>query len=100
MSLEAKAFVLAQDAEDPGVLMLSALTGTAEQLTDAVLINPYDANEASHAEYPLEASEICSRLTSRRYSGCVFRNVSIVFRWQCTPLISLMVSLPITIWRG
>ncbi|NIG74477.1 trehalose-6-phosphate synthase [Klebsiella sp. Ap-873] len=51
MSLEAKAFVLAQDAEDPGVLMLSALTGTAEQLTDAVLINPYDANEASHALY-------------------------------------------------
>lgn len=51
MSLQAKTFVLAQNANDPGVLMLSALTGTAEQLTDAVLINPYDAIEASHALY-------------------------------------------------
>ncbi|WP_395489342.1 trehalose-6-phosphate synthase [Cedecea davisae] len=51
MNLRAKAFILAQDPEDPGVLMLSAFTGTAEQLGEAVLVNPYDAAEVSRALY-------------------------------------------------
>ena len=41
MNLVAKEFVAARHDED-GVLVLSELTGSAQQLRDAVIINPYD----------------------------------------------------------
>jgi trehalose 6-phosphate synthase len=42
MNLVAKEYVAAQDANDPGVLVLSRFAGAAEQLEDAVQVNPYD----------------------------------------------------------
>ncbi len=42
MNLVAKEFVAAQDPDDPGVLILSEFAGAARELTDALLINPYD----------------------------------------------------------
>jgi trehalose 6-phosphate synthase len=42
MNLVAKEFVASQNPDDPGVLVLSTLAGAANELTDAVLINPYD----------------------------------------------------------
>ena len=42
MNLVAKEFVAAQPPDDPGVLVLSQLAGAAYELTDAVLVNPYD----------------------------------------------------------
>ncbi len=44
MNLVAKEFVAAQSMEDPGVLVLSELAGAAYELTDAVLVNPYDVD--------------------------------------------------------
>ncbi|HKE18119.1 MAG TPA: trehalose-phosphatase [Kofleriaceae bacterium] len=41
MNLVAKEFVAAQDADDPGVLLLSRFAGAAVELADAVLTNPY-----------------------------------------------------------
>ena len=41
MNLVAKEFVAARDDED-GVLVLSALAGAAQELTEALIINPYD----------------------------------------------------------
>ena len=49
MNLVAKEFVAAQDPEDPGVLILSRFTGAAEQLSDALLINPFSAEEMADA---------------------------------------------------
>ncbi|WP_300973081.1 trehalose-6-phosphate synthase [Sphingomonas sp. LHG3406-1] len=49
MNLVAKEFVAAQDPEDPGVLILSRFAGAAVQLTDALLVNPYSAEELSDA---------------------------------------------------
>jgi trehalose 6-phosphate synthase len=49
MNLVAKEYVAAQDPEDPGVLILSRFAGAAEQLTDALLINPYSAEEVAYA---------------------------------------------------
>jgi len=49
MNLVAKEFVAAQDPNDPGVLILSRFAGAAAQLTDALLINPYSAEEMSDA---------------------------------------------------
>jgi trehalose 6-phosphate synthase len=42
MNLVAKEYVAAQDPEDPGVLVLSHFAGAAEQMGDALLVNPYD----------------------------------------------------------
>jgi trehalose 6-phosphate synthase len=49
MNLVAKEFVAAQDATDPGVLILSTLAGAARELTAAVLVNPYDIRGVAHA---------------------------------------------------
>jgi trehalose 6-phosphate synthase len=42
MNLVAKEFVAAQNAEDPGVLILSRFAGAARECTAALLVNPYD----------------------------------------------------------
>ncbi|KQR83270.1 alpha,alpha-trehalose-phosphate synthase (UDP-forming) [Sphingomonas sp. Leaf343] len=49
MNLVAKEYVAAQDPEDPGVLVLSVFAGAAEQMKDAVLVNPYSAEEMADA---------------------------------------------------
>ena len=49
MNLVAKEFVAAQDVDDPGVLVLSRFAGAAEQLTDALLVNPYDIHGMADA---------------------------------------------------
>jgi trehalose 6-phosphate synthase len=43
MNLVAKEYVAAQDAENPGVLVLSQFAGAAEELDGAVLINPHES---------------------------------------------------------
>jgi len=42
MNLVAKEYVVAQNPDNPGVLVLSRFAGAAEQLREAVLVNPYD----------------------------------------------------------
>lgn len=49
MNLVAKEYVAAQDAENPGVLVLSRFAGAAEDLQEALLVNPYDTDEVAHA---------------------------------------------------
>jgi trehalose 6-phosphate synthase len=48
MNLVAKEFVAARD-DERGVLVLSRFTGAARELTEALLVNPYDLEEASSA---------------------------------------------------
>ena len=38
-----------QDADNPGVLVLSKFSGAAEDLEEAVLVNPYDTDEMAIA---------------------------------------------------
>jgi trehalose 6-phosphate synthase len=42
MNLVAKEFIAVQNPEDPGVLVLSRFAGAAEQLHEALMVNPYD----------------------------------------------------------
>jgi trehalose 6-phosphate synthase len=42
MNLVAKEYVAAQDADDPGVLVLSQFAGAAEEMTEALIVNPYN----------------------------------------------------------
>ncbi|GHD90453.1 alpha,alpha-trehalose-phosphate synthase [UDP-forming] [Pseudocitrobacter faecalis] len=49
MNLVAKEFVAAQDPENPGVLVLSQFAGAANELTSALIVNPYDRDEVATA---------------------------------------------------
>ena len=49
MNLVAKEYVAAQNAQDPGVLILSNLAGAARELSAALQVNPYDTRAVSHA---------------------------------------------------
>ena len=44
MNLVAKEYVAAQDPVDPGVLVLSRFCGAAEQMTLALITNPFHAD--------------------------------------------------------
>jgi trehalose 6-phosphate synthase len=59
MNLVAKEYVAAQDADDPGVLILSRFAGAAVECDAALLVNPYDpeavgASIAQALSMPLE----------------------------------------------
>ncbi len=49
MNLVAHEYIASQDPEDPGVLVLSIFAGAAEIFPDALLVNPYDADETALA---------------------------------------------------
>ena len=49
MNLVAKEYVAAQNPDDPGVLVLSKFAGAAQQLTDALIVNPNDKFEVAEA---------------------------------------------------
>lgn len=49
MNLVAKEYVAAQSSADPGVLILSRFAGAAEELREALIVNPFDADEVAEA---------------------------------------------------
>jgi trehalose-6-phosphate synthase len=79
MNLVAKEFVAARE-DDDGVLVLSALAGAAQELSDALIINPYDIEGFANAmraaiDMPLHARQARMRAMRRVVAG---RNV---FGW-------------------
>ncbi len=64
MNLVAKEFVAAQDAEDPGVLILSRFAGAARELETALIVNPFDVDslaDALHRGLTMPLSERIAR---------------------------------------
>ncbi|MCT7375159.1 alpha,alpha-trehalose-phosphate synthase (UDP-forming) [Chelativorans salis] len=55
MNLVAKEYVAAQSSENPGVLVLSKFAGAAEELHEALIVNPYDVDDM--------ARNLCHALT-------------------------------------
>lgn len=49
MNLVAKEYVASQSPEDPGALVLSRFAGAAQQLPEALLVNPHDGDEVADA---------------------------------------------------
>ncbi len=79
MNLVAKEFVAARD-DEKGVLILSEFTGAARDLTEALIVNPYDIRQASEAlavslRMPLEEQR--ERMRSMRRMVSQFN----VYRW-------------------
>ncbi len=60
---------MAQDEADPGVLILSEFAGAAEQLKDALLVNPHDTRklaEVIHHALTMPLEERVERWKSLR----------------------------------
>jgi trehalose 6-phosphate synthase len=49
MNLVAKEYVAAQDPKDPGVLILSEFAGAAEQMQEALIVNPFSREDVAEA---------------------------------------------------
>jgi trehalose 6-phosphate synthase len=49
MNLVAKEFIAAQDEADPGVLILSRFAGAAQQLREALIVNPFSQEDMADA---------------------------------------------------
>jgi trehalose 6-phosphate synthase len=49
MNLVAKEYVASQNADDPGVLVLSRFAGAAKECERALLVNPYDSESVANA---------------------------------------------------
>lgn len=85
MNLVAKEFVAAREDEQ-GVLILSQFTGAARDLTEALIVNPYDLRQASNAmalALRMPADEQRERMSSMRRIVSEFN----VFRWAGRMLV-------------
>jgi trehalose 6-phosphate synthase len=85
MNLVAKEFVAAREDES-GVLLLSQFTGAARELTEALLVNPYDLDEASAAlaiALNMSSDEKRDRMRSMRAFIAEFN----VYRWAGRMLV-------------
>ncbi len=85
MNLVAKEFVAAREDEE-GVLILSEFTGAARDLTEAIVVNPYDIKQASAAmalALRMPVSEQKLRMKSMRRLVSEFN----VYRWAGRMLV-------------
>jgi trehalose 6-phosphate synthase len=85
MNLVAKEFVSARD-DERGVLVLSQFTGAARELPEAIIVNPYDADEcaqALHSALTMPEREQRARMRLMRSLIQEFN----VFRWAGRMLI-------------
>ncbi len=79
MNLVAKEFVAARD-DLHGVLVVSRFTGASRELTEALVVNPYDLEEASnalHAALTMPPAEQEQRMRAMRAMVAEFN----VYRW-------------------
>jgi trehalose-6-phosphate synthase len=85
MNLVAKEFVAAR-TDERGVLILSEFTGAARELTEALVVNPYDLGEASEAmaaALVMPAAEQQERMRAMRSLVAHFN----VYRWAGRMLV-------------
>jgi trehalose 6-phosphate synthase len=69
MNLVAKEFVAAQDPDNPGALVLSMMAGAADELTDAILVNPYDIDGVADGIHLALSMPLGER--QERYQGMI-----------------------------
>ena len=90
MNLVAKEFLAAQDPADPGVLVLSRFAGAAEQLRDAMLVNPYDVESIANATHialqmPLEERQ-------KRHESLMATIREFDVHWWCDSFLDALVA--------
>ncbi len=99
MNLVAKEYVAAQDPEDPGVLVLSQFAGAARELTEALIVNPYDVEEVADALHRALTMPLAERRARHQASMAVLQNNSLA-HWQASFLDALHGSIIQTVSTG
>ena len=87
MNLVAKEFIAAREDEQ-GALILSSFTGAAHELTDALLINPYDVQQLADAIYQaldLSSEQQAARIARMRKTIREYN----IYRWAAHLLSDL-----------
>jgi trehalose 6-phosphate synthase len=92
MNLVAKEYVAAQDPNDPGVLVLSRFAGAAQQMRQALLVNPYDGEEIADAMHVARDMRINERRERHR---ALMRGLHAydVRRWR-TDFVAALMQVP------
>ncbi|MFN4100817.1 MAG: trehalose-6-phosphate synthase, partial [Pararhodobacter sp.] len=93
MNLVAKEYVAAQDPEDPGVLILSRFAGAAEDMTEALLVNPYDVEDMAAAIHTALVMPLEERLARHAHSMEVVNRTDVV-SWTTNIIRALNAAPP------
>jgi trehalose 6-phosphate synthase len=88
MNLVAKEFIAAQDPEDPGVLVLSRFAGAAEQLKEALLVNPYDTEATAAAIHVALQMPVEERRDRHQALLATIRKTDV--HWWCDSFLHLL----------
>jgi trehalose 6-phosphate synthase len=88
MNLVAKEFVASQDPADPGVLVLSRFAGAAEQLPDALLVNPYDIEGTANAIHLALQMPVEERRVRHQAQMAVIREYDV--HWWCRSFLDTL----------
>ena len=93
MNLVAKEFVAAQDPANPGVLVLSQFAGAANELTSALIVNPYDRDEVAGALNPALTMPLTERISRHaEMLKTIVKND--IDNWQATFICDLKTVTP------
>ena len=93
MNLVAKEYVAAQDPNDPGVLVLSQFAGAANELTSALIVNPYDRDDVANALNRALNMPLTERISRHAEMMKVIRENDID-RWQARFIADLNEIMP------
>ncbi len=89
MNLVAKEFIAAKEKSKKGVLILSEMAGASDELSDAIIVNPHDANDIVSAL--AKALEMNKKEQSRRLGNMQSKmKVNTVNYWANTFINELM----------
>ncbi len=88
MNLVAKEFVACQDADDPGIPILSRFAGAAKQMDAAVIVNPFDVRGMAGALHQVLTMPIEERRERHRSLADGLRDYDI-HRWRDAFLLEL-----------
>lgn len=92
LNLVAKEYVAAQDAADPGVLILSRFAGAARELDEALLVNPFDVDAMAEAVHRALAMPLGERQERWRAMSRIVA-VNTAAAWQET-FLHVLESVP------
>jgi trehalose-6-phosphate synthase len=85
MNLVAKEYVAARD-DDTGVLILSMFAGASRELSEALIINPYNIDECGEALHHALSMPLFEQKERMRSMRSIVREFN-VYRWAARMLI-------------
>lgn len=94
MNLVAKEYVAAQDPKNPGVLVLSQFAGAANELTSALIVNPYDSDDVATALDRALTMPLAERITRHADMMAVIKQNDI-HHWQARFIDDLRQITPV-----